>query len=260
MIHTHIIDAYFRNPTHPISITLIGCGGTGSKLLTRLATINHTLLQLEHPGIDLVCYDFDKVEPNNVGRQGFLPADVNQNKAFNLISKINTAYGFDWLAYQEKYTAKTLKENTSNIIITCVDTIDIRMTLSKHNFKNNNRNDYNTPFYWMDCGNGKDFGQVILGTLRTIKQPKLDNTVTHQTLKNVVDVYGNLKQYNDEATQGISTCSIIESLNKQDLFINDEIGLSAAKIIYKLLTKSMLDFNGVIVNQAVIKSQPFLLN
>ena len=145
---------------------------------------------------------------------------------------------------------------SSNIIITCVDTVNVRTDLAKIKLKNAKNIDYNTPFYWLDCGNGRDFGQVVLGTLRPIPQPKKHENTT-ECLNNVVDVYGNLSQYDTIENQGIESCSFIESIQKQDLFINDEIAMNAAKIIKKMILSTTLNINGYIVNQSLGQSKAF---
>lgn len=117
--------------------------------------------------------------------------------------------------------------------------------------------DHETPLYWMDCGNGKDFGQVFIGTLSKIRQPKDRSLNTTPTLKSVVDVYGNLNEYNNGEIQGIESCSFLDSILKQDLFINDEIALTAAKMLRKLLKSPYIESNGAIVNQSLFKVQPF---
>lgn len=257
----HLTPKYFKNPTHKITICVIGCGGTGSSLLPRLALLNQTLLQLGHVGIDLVCFDDDSVEEHNIGRQRFTKQDLGKNKAMQLISKINLAYGFDWRFFKRKLELDNDEVPKYNIVITCVDTVDVRMKIDKgakierYGFFN----DYSRPYYWIDCGNGKDFGQVVLGTLNEIEQPIVNNYKTHSTLKNVVDIYGDLSAYESEDTQGIESCSVFDSLLKQDLFINDEIALNAAKIVHKLLTQQYIKITGYIVNQDIGKTQAMKL-
>jgi len=252
----HFTPSYFQNPTHPITICVIGCGGTGSLLLTRLARLDYALKQLNHPGISVECYDDDIVEPHNVGRQNFTINDVGLNKAIQLISKINMAYGLDWMAHQTRVRDDI---PNANIIATCVDSTEVRMAISKTKFSADSYYDTQNSFYWLDCGNGKDFGQVILGTLNSIEQPIINDVLTTDKLKTVVDTYGNLANYDTEEVQGIQSCSYAESILKQDLFINDEIALGASKILWKLLKSPFIDVNGYIINQQQGKSQPYLI-
>ena len=49
----HFTDNYLPNPTNPISVNLIGAGGTGSKVLTALMEINESLIALGHAGFQV---------------------------------------------------------------------------------------------------------------------------------------------------------------------------------------------------------------
>ena len=47
----HFTDNYLISPTNPITVNLIGAGGTGSKVLTALMEMNHSLIELGHTGL-----------------------------------------------------------------------------------------------------------------------------------------------------------------------------------------------------------------
>lgn len=44
----HFTDNHLLNPTNPVTVNLIGAGGTGSQVLTALARMNHALTELIH--------------------------------------------------------------------------------------------------------------------------------------------------------------------------------------------------------------------
>lgn len=50
MKRVHYTDSYLLNPQHPVTVNLIGGGGTGSQVLTNLARLDVTLRALGHPG------------------------------------------------------------------------------------------------------------------------------------------------------------------------------------------------------------------
>ena len=89
----HFTDPYLMQPTHPITIILIGVGGSGSLLLARLARLDYALRQMDHPGLHITAYDDDKVEYFNIGRQNFSFNDIGEFKASMMISKINRTFG-----------------------------------------------------------------------------------------------------------------------------------------------------------------------
>jgi PRTRC genetic system ThiF family protein len=241
------LHEYFHTLPHAISIDVVGCGGTGSLLLPRLARIDFALRQMNHPGIHVTAYDFDTVEEFNIGRQNFGPGDVGMNKAECLISKINMAYGIQWEARREKRIPKW----GANITISCVDNVEFRKGMSKYKafYNSPTRFDYRTPFYWIDCGNGKNFGQIVMADFALHKQKR--------KLKNVYDIYGDIQQFDNLENQGILGCSYEDKLNQQDLFINDEIALKTADLVYKMLRYKQIDYHGVVVNQESVISKPF---
>ena len=51
MKRVHYIDNYLVNPQHPVTVNLIGAGGTGSQVLTCLARLDAALRGLGHPGL-----------------------------------------------------------------------------------------------------------------------------------------------------------------------------------------------------------------
>lgn len=248
----HYAPSYFIEPVHPITIAVIGCGGTGSLVLPRLARLDYVLKELGLPGLYVHAYDGDTVEQNNVGRQNFNKNDIGEFKAANLIQKINMAYGLDWNATNEFIKEEFPK---ANIIITCVDNVELRSFIGNHKMLNHSgyNNDYLKNYYWLDCGNGRNFGQVILGTLQGIDQPKKSVYNCQKYLPSVIDIYGELEQYNTQETQGIEGCSMAESLAKQDVFINDEIAIQAVKIIQQLVRNYRISYHGAVVNQRTNK-------
>ena len=65
----HFTDSYLINPTNPITINVIGAGGTGSKVMTALLEMNHSLIELGHAGLFVRLWDDDVITQANLGRQ-----------------------------------------------------------------------------------------------------------------------------------------------------------------------------------------------
>ena len=114
---THFTHEYILNPSHRVTVNLIGAGGTGSQVLSALARMDYALYKLGHPGLHVTVYDDDVVTDANIGRQLFRGADIGQNKANVLVTRINTFFGVDWEAVSERYGEN---KQQANITITCV--------------------------------------------------------------------------------------------------------------------------------------------
>lgn len=72
----HFTDNNLINPTNPITVNLIGAGGTGSKVLTALMEMNHSLMALGHAGLKVRLWDDDVVTEANLGRQRFASSET----------------------------------------------------------------------------------------------------------------------------------------------------------------------------------------
>lgn len=231
----HITHPYILNPTHLLTVSVIGIGGTGTQVLSCLARINTGLIALGHPGIHVIAYDSDLISEANIGRQMFSPADLGVNKAISSITRINRFFGFDWEAVPEYFTDKT-----SNFVITCTDNISSRIQVSNLFKKDtsflNKTFDNNSLLYWLDFGNSRNIGQVVLGSAFHIGKLALKN----------VDQLFDLKSIKEE-DQGPS-CSLAEALTKQDMFINSTLAQLGCNILWKLISKGQIEHQGLFLN------------
>lgn len=248
----HYVPDYFTNLPHPVTISLIGCGGTGSLILARLARLDQAFRQLDHPGLHVTVYDGDIVEEHNVGRQNFTMNDVGQYKSSCTVEKVNMAFGLQWDAVNQ-FIANDVPP--ANIIITAVDNAALRMSIYKKLKKSTGGVDFTKVFYWLDTGNGKDFGQVILGTVGNHSREIKSDFIVQHHLRNVVDVFGNLTKHDTKKAQGIASCSFAESIMHQDLFINDAVSVQAVNLLWKLLRDYKISYHGVIINQATLQQR-----
>ena len=201
MKRVHYIDNYLLNPQHPVTVNLIGAGGTGSQVLTCLARLDVTLRALGHPGLFVTLYDPDIVTDANIGRQLFGCSDLGLNKAQCLITRVNNFFGNDWKAVPDIFPTvlkDARRDDMANITVTCTDNIKSRLDLWNvlKAVPTSNYRDYETPLYWMDFGNTQSTGQVVLGTIpKKIKQPasELYKTVDSLKVKSRLDLWNVLK-------------------------------------------------------------------
>lgn len=246
----HYTSSYLLNPPHRITVDLVGLGGTGSQVLTGLARMSEALVATGHPGLFVRAWDPDIVTEANIGRQLFSSADLEQNKAMVLITRINRYFGFDWEAQSRKYTGK----EQSNILITCVDTAKARLDISSRLAKDSHKGQpTDTLYYWLDIGNLHKTGQVILGTIMPVRQPKATDK-TSAALTHVVKKFPQLAKIKEDL-QGPS-CSLAEALTKQDLFINSTLAQFGCNLIWKLFREGMIRYHGCYVNLDSFIVQP----
>ena len=249
----HFTDAYLLNPTHPVTVNLAGCGGTGSQVLSALSRISHTLTQLGHPGLHITTFDPDHVTEANLGRQLFSTSDVGLNKAIVLTSRINRFFSTGWEAVPDFY-----KNEPANIIITCTDTVKSRMEIAETLLQkqDNNCSPFAKRMYWLDFGNTKNSGQVILGTFGEIPQPRSKKYIPVGKLPCVTQCFDLMKI--DEKDSGPS-CSLAEAIEQQDLFINSTLANIGSKLLWKLFREGMTNQRGAFLNMDTLKLNPVIL-
>jgi PRTRC genetic system ThiF family protein len=248
-MRAHFTDNYLLNPQHPVTVNLIGCGGTGSQVLTCLARIDTALRALEHPGLHVTAYDPDTVEESNIGRQLFSPSDIGQNKAVCLVTRVNRFFAIGWEAVRKKYNGQG-----ANILITCTDNIQSRLDAAEAMARTGNGDSepYQQPKYWLDMGNAQTTGQAILGSMK-IEQPKSAKYETVSKLPFVTEMfdYATIK----EEDSGPS-CSMEEALERQDLFINSSLAQLGCDLHWKLFRNGMIEHHGLYLNLDTMKVNP----
>lgn len=251
MKKVHYTDGYLLTPQHCITIHLVGAGGTGSQVLESLARMDSALTQLGHPGLHVTVFDADEVSESNIGRQLFSPADIGLNKAICLVTRINRFFGLDWSAVPEMYSDDA---GSANITISCVDNVKSRLFIHTHLKQVKHVSDvYQKPLYWLDFGNTQKTGQVILGTIAKIKQPRKTEFETQGELPTLCDMFDLTKV--DERDSGPS-CSLSEALRKQDLFINSTLAQMGCALLWKLFREGRIQFHGIFLNLSTFKTNP----
>jgi len=223
-----------NNQDYPLTISIVGTGGTGSNVVVSLAKICLALHALGKVLLSVRVYDGDIITEANIGRQLFFKHDIGRRKSDVLVERINRSYGFSWLSkgnYPEEI------DSAANITISCVDTIKSRKAIIKalkENLKRNNHT-WMVPYYLIDNGNGLDYGQVIISTVQDIPQPK-SKYITHKSLPDIFSLYKTIKEDNTTPS-----CSLREALNKQDIMINNFTSDISCQIVWQMLTKYYLD-------------------
>jgi PRTRC genetic system ThiF family protein len=244
-------------PYNPVTINLIGAGGTGGQVLTALARINQALIALNHPGLMVNVFDDDTVSRANLGRQLFTTAELGLHKSVALINRINRFFGTNWKAVTERYSKAYDGELWATITIGCVDTVEARNEIAiilkaLHKQLGNRRGH---PLYYMDFGNSRETGQVILSTIGKIAQPDSKQYRTVEQLPMVTDEFAELLTASETA-DNTPSCSLAEALTKQDLFINSALANVGASLLWQLFREGMLFNRGFFLNLKDFRTQP----
>lgn len=217
-----------------IEIHVIGCGGTGSQLMPRLAQLHKCMIELGHPdGLSVTCWDDDTVSAHNCLRQNFFLPDVGHNKATVMMNRINVAHGLNWKDRPQRFTRDGQRHSSIDFIIGCVDSKAARREIDAYV-----RDSYGTV-WWIDAGNDAVSAQVIVGQYgkKIIDDP--------MRLPLVTELYPEIVEGEDD---NAPSCSARESILKQGLATN----AMAATWIYAWLAEALrhgqISWNGIFFN------------
>ncbi len=209
-----------------IEVELVGCGGTGSLVLSGLVRLHLAMKSLGHPyGMRVTAWDPDRVSEANIGRQLFTTEEVGLSKAEALIHRYNMHFGLDWYAYPERLAAT--RHNSPEMIISCVDTTKSRakINLLLPQF-------YRT--YCIDGGNDRNTAQVLIGDgSKELPYP-------YQRLPELIDPKVDVTNR--------PSCSLAEALDHQDLFVNQWVATAILQLFWQLFRKGGLDIAGYFIN------------
>ncbi|MGV3766783.1 MAG: PRTRC system ThiF family protein [Chitinophagaceae bacterium] len=256
----HFTDNGLISPANPIEVNLIGAGGTGSKILTGLLEMNHSLVDLGHAGLQVRLWDDDIVTEANLGRQRFAECETGLYKSVALINRANRWSGTLWKAETQKFERDSLgrlpEQALASMYISCVDSVQARFGIAEIlKATAADRNYRNEPKYWMDIGDSQYTGQVILSTVRNIRQPQSEKYETVASLPFVTDEYGELLLQSEEVDDTPS-CSLAEALEKQDLYINGTLAQMGCSLLWGLFRNGLTPYRGFFLNLKNFQSQP----
>lgn len=217
MIHYSTID-----PGRKAVIAVAGCGGTGSQVLVMLARLDTALRALGSEGLAVHAFDPDRVSEANCSRQVFYDCDVGKFKSEVLAERLRLCFrGFD----VDPETVEYEKWNRPDVLISCVDSRKARRAIVKQRG--------NVQLYHIDCGNGADFGQVILGNgTKELPWPEVEEP----------DLIAEGPE--DDAP----SCSMAEALERQELFVNDYAARIAGTLLWDLFRHGKLEVRGAYFN------------
>lgn len=243
----------------PFRIALVGLGGTGSALALSVARLAYHARQHGHK-MDVVFIDGDTVEPHNVGRQYFAPADIGRNKAEVMSEWINTDWGLDIVSVAENIDTGQTNLISSpghiSVIVGCVDNYLARLSIHKILSWTNGRKQ---KTWWIDCGNDRQNGQVLAGcTTRPLDEEDLapELGLVHVLPAPSMQLPEIVKEPSDDAEKGTKelagdadlSCAELTLLDEQGLHINQQMAVVAAQYLYQMVVLRELRTMATYVN------------
>lgn len=162
-----------------LRIIQVGAGGTGSFAALAIARL---MYELNESGktVELLIVDPDRVESGNIPRSNFCAAEIGSFKAQTLAKRITLAWGLECHYANEPFDADVhLKQSsgdyrTLTVVVGCVDNHLARQEMHRavEQFQGYQSNDA-PNIWWIDGGNGKYSGQVLIGsTTKRLKPEK----------------------------------------------------------------------------------------
>ncbi len=233
---------------------VVGAGGTGSFFIPALARLIFELRLHQSKPVEMLIVDPDTVESGNIPRSNFCSAEVGRPKAQTLAERITLAWGVETQYCCEKFDAeKHLKRSTIDyrsltVMVGCVDNHLARRDI--HNaidsFRGYSSSDA-PNLWWIDGGNGRSSGQVLLGsnTKRTKPEQHFTGTSICRSLPAPSLVHPDLlaAEKTTVAEMERLSCPDRIRLGEQSLNINQRVAVEMAEMLTAMfLTRSLKRF------------------
>lgn len=217
----------------PLRVAVVGVGGSGSEIVSGLVNLHLALEAFGYGGLDVWAFDPDTVSIANIVRQRYTMADLGRPKAETLIHRVNMACGFGWHGVNVRFAGEVAR-GSWDLVISAVDTRSARCALHKAAFSAG----FRAWKFWLDIGNTETTGQAILGTPRNAKRP-----LAH-ALPCATEVHPELMDLSIPEDDRPS-CSAIEALSRQDLFVSKRVALAGLDLLWELFHEKRLRHHGV---------------
>lgn len=195
----------------------------------------------------MLIVDPDMVENGNIPRSNFCFAEVGRYKAQTLAERVSTAWGIETSFSCEKFDPeKHLKSSTSDyrsltIIVGCVDNYMARREMHRALDEFRGYGDA-SRVWWIDGGNGKASGQVLLGS--TTKPLKTEQYFTGTSICRALPApslqHPDLLRPERIEAKGDASCPERVRLGEQGLNINQRVAIEMAEMLSSMLLQRNL--------------------
>ena len=156
----------------------------------------------------------------------------------------------------------------NNVVITCVDNIATRKKVNSiFREVNENYTGDRKPYYWMDFGNENNIGQVVMGgnnykkEMIFLKRRNGGDTAGYpkeNLIPTVSELFPDYLKQKDK--KDIPSCSVAESIAKQDLFTNSILAQLGCNILWKLFRQGYIEHHGAFMNLETLTVKPIKIS
>ncbi len=230
-----------------VRFIVVGAGGTGSFVVPAIARLIYELKHQQNKYAELLIVDPDIVETGNIPRSNFCFAEVGRYKAQTLAERVATAWGIETSFSCEKFDhEKHLKSSNSDyrnltVIVGCVDNYLARREIHRA-FDGYRGYGDQSRLWWIDGGNGKTSGQVLLGS--TTKSLKPEQYFTGTSICRAIPApslqHPDLLEPESITRSDEVSCPERIRLGEQGLNVNQRVAIEIAEMLSSmLLTRSL---------------------
>ncbi|MBA4399852.1 MAG: thiamine biosynthesis protein ThiF [Anaerolinea sp.] len=224
----YVQAARLKLPTYEKALlVLVGCGGTGSWLAPAVARVARLLQERFDKETMVVFADPDLVEEKNVYRQNFCAAEIGRNKAVTLAERYGLSWGIEIVSvaralelaseWWNGLSRNMIDHRTLAVMIGCVDGHTGRKAIDSCV-----QAEYR-PVWWLDCGNEKNSGQVLLGRSKNEEKPF--------------------------SLPGFCSWLPLPSAQAPDLVVGGEMTINASQVGISCAEMALQDSQGLAINQ-----------
>ncbi len=254
-----------------ITLILVGCGGTGSFAAHTLAQFTRWSLD---QGVDTRLYfvDPDHVEPKNLNRQNFCPAEIGLPKAFTLAWRYSAALGLKITSFVQPFDLQLLLEATPQghqrgngaltIVVGAVDNYCARRDIADALTNLLTTSRYSSAqhqCWWIDAGNELHNGQVIIGNSLK-EEPQLSplGYCMALPLPHIQEPSLIIARAQPPPPDEALSCAELTTLGDQSAMINRVMATWIGIYLYRLLKECNLDIHSTFTNilTGVTRSTP----
>lgn len=217
-------------------IVLAGCGGIGVWMAMHISRLMRVIYE-SNKGVNVTLCDPDRVEERNLGRQWFCDAEVGEPKALAVARRLGSAFGLNTMAVCEPFDERFLVGADLTIVIGCVDNAAARSSLAGVLARNEEYEGEPPAYWWLDCGNNRDAGRVLLGSAHTNRQMRgaFVDAKRCVALPSPALQFPTLLVPQPEEDGHQMSCAEMAAANLQSLNINAAVAVQAADMLTRLL-------------------------